>query len=29
MLMSDQEIQYVERVFSTEGISEQQYTVKL
>ena len=29
LLMSDQEIQYVERVFSTEGISEQQYTVKL
>jgi uncharacterized protein with NRDE domain len=29
LLMSDQEIQYVERVFSTEGISEQQYTMKL
>jgi uncharacterized protein with NRDE domain len=28
MLMTGQEIQYVERVFSKEGISERQYTVK-
>jgi len=29
MLMTDQEIQYVERVFNKEGISEQQFTIEL
>ena len=29
MLMEDKAIQYVERVFTKEGVSEQQYKIKL